>query len=147
MIQAGIRNAMKSSCDECGKEVIYEKDDDSGLASIEVEPTVRKELCEECVSEYRDREKRYREDDEGVIATPDEQAQFMYDMSEQLKQALEVLHFDESLTIIEHHILKLIGEGTDNELSKIVGAIREYRERRLSVTVPGYSALRAMKSQ
>ena len=66
MIETGIRNAMKGSCDECGKEVIYEKDDDSGLASIEVEPTVWKELCEECATAHRDRERAYLEEENGA---------------------------------------------------------------------------------
>jgi hypothetical protein len=61
----GIRNAVKDSCDECGKEVVYEKDDDSGLASVEVEPFVWKQLCNDCYEVYLEREESYREEDDG----------------------------------------------------------------------------------
>jgi len=60
-----IRNAVKDSCDECGREVVYEKDEDSGLASVEVEPFIWKELCDDCYEEYLEREKSYRDGKEG----------------------------------------------------------------------------------
>lgn len=67
----GIRNAIRASCDECDKEVVYEKDADSGLDFIEVEPMVWKQLCEDCAEEYYERERRYREEDveEGEVLT------------------------------------------------------------------------------
>ena len=40
----GIRNAIRASCEECDKDVIYEKDADSDLTQIEVEPMVWKQL-------------------------------------------------------------------------------------------------------
>jgi hypothetical protein len=69
----GVRNALRDSCDECGKEVIYEKDDDSELDSIEVEPRVWKQLCEDCAETHRERERGYLEDDnsEASFARPD----------------------------------------------------------------------------
>lgn len=63
-VEYSIRNAVKDVCDECGKEVIYEKDDDSGLDSIEVEPMVWKQLCEECADEQHERERRLNAQDE-----------------------------------------------------------------------------------
>ena len=51
-MSAGIRNAISDTCDECGEKVTYEKDEDSGPASIEVEPMVWKQLCEECAEAH-----------------------------------------------------------------------------------------------
>jgi hypothetical protein len=67
----GIRNALRASCEACDKEVVYEKDEDNGLDSIEVEPFVWKQLCEDCAEEYHERERRYREEDvqEGELVT------------------------------------------------------------------------------
>ncbi len=59
-----IRNAISDTCDKCGKRVVYEKDEDSGLASIETKPMVWEQLCEECAEEHYAREKRYRDEDE-----------------------------------------------------------------------------------
>lgn len=77
-------------------------------------------------------------------------AQFMQTMREQLRETLEVVHFDEAISIIEQHITKMIeeseliagGEQFANRLRKLQEAIGEYREERLEETVPGYSTLR-----
>jgi len=65
VVEYGVRNAVKDSCDECGKEVIYEKDEDSGLDSVQVEPMVWKQLCEDCATVYHDQERAYLEEENG----------------------------------------------------------------------------------
>ena len=60
----GIRNAISETCEECFKEIIYEKDEDSGLDCLEVEGVWGKvwmQLCEDCAETYRERERRYLE--------------------------------------------------------------------------------------
>ncbi len=44
----GIRNAVYDICDRCGKSFGYEKDEDSPVACIEVEPYRYENLCEKC---------------------------------------------------------------------------------------------------
>jgi hypothetical protein len=75
----GIRNAISETCDGCGKKVLYEKDEDSGLASIEVEPMVWEQLCEECAAPYEERERRYHEEE---LANAPEAAFVITDRSE-----------------------------------------------------------------
>jgi len=43
-----IRNAVYDTCDECGETFAYEKDEDSPVACIEVEPYRYENLCEKC---------------------------------------------------------------------------------------------------
>ena len=66
---------------------------------------------------------------------------FYNQMSDQLKETLEVLPFDHAATEIEHHITGMAGYEGDAELKAIVKAFQALRERRLSETVPGYNAL------
>lgn len=57
----GIRNAISETCEECFREIIYEKDEDSGLDCVQVEGfwgTVWMQLCGACAKRHRDREKR-----------------------------------------------------------------------------------------
>jgi len=49
----GVRNAIREQCDDCGKEVVYEKDEDSGLDCIETSPGVWENLCDKCAKRYR----------------------------------------------------------------------------------------------
>jgi hypothetical protein len=48
-----VRNAVREQCDGCGREVVYEKDEDSGLDSIETSPGVWEQLCEKCARQYK----------------------------------------------------------------------------------------------
>lgn len=45
---AGIRNAMYVTCEGCFKTFAYEKDDDSPVYPVEVEPFRYENLCEKC---------------------------------------------------------------------------------------------------
>ncbi|HEY8187290.1 MAG TPA: hypothetical protein VIF64_14545 [Pyrinomonadaceae bacterium] len=67
---------------------------------------------------------------------------FYNEMSEQLKQTLDVLPFDQAITVIEHHITGMVSYEGDAELNEIVQALRTYRERRLGEIIPGYNALK-----
>lgn len=67
---------------------------------------------------------------------------FYNEMSEQLKETLKVLPFDQAITVIEHHIIDNVGYEGDDELKQIVEALRVYRERRLGEIMPGYNVLK-----
>ena len=66
---------------------------------------------------------------------------FYNQMSDQLRETLQVLPFDHAAMEIEQHVTSMIGYEEDVELRRIVEAIQSYRKRRLGETVPGYNAL------
>jgi hypothetical protein len=57
-----MRNRIVDTCDECGKEVEYEKDEGVGTSSVETAPFVWENLCEDCLENYYDRRKAEREE-------------------------------------------------------------------------------------
>lgn len=58
-----MRNQMIDVCDECGKKVAYEKDEDGGTIVVEEIGHV-KNLCPECHDEHLERERQLREDED-----------------------------------------------------------------------------------
>ncbi len=58
-----IRNAVSETCEGCFKRIVYEKDEDSGLDSLQIEG-VWMQLCEECAEPYHERERYLNKDEE-----------------------------------------------------------------------------------
>lgn len=70
-------------------------------------------------------------------------AEFTHEMTTQLEETLNALHFDDSSAIIAHHISKMIeGGGGDTSsnvrLQKLYDAFRDYKQDRLGDLIPGY---------
>jgi hypothetical protein len=60
MEKESIRNPISGTCEECMRKVIWAKDDDPGIQSVEYGPGDLRNVCEKCADERLDYERSLR---------------------------------------------------------------------------------------